>query len=109
MLLAPTPILSSHFTYDPETKRFIGEASTLAGNANCPGPLRRLGRVYDDACDVGFTLVSAKTGTAIVCAMEREVRDSERELLYTVFVPVDARGPLGRIGDLPFEVRIYND
>ena len=46
---------------------------TWKGNAACTEvsslPKRFLGRVYDDACDEGFTIVSGKTGKAIRFSM----------------------------------------
>jgi hypothetical protein len=46
----------------------------------------RLGQVYDDACDLGFTLVSHKTGRAIVMVEDQTVQ-RDGDLLYRVYVP----------------------
>ena len=53
--------------------------------------LNGLGRVYDDACDLGLTLVSHKTGREIVFAMYREIRDGEGELQAEEYEPADVR------------------
>jgi hypothetical protein len=48
---------SSLFSYDPVDKEFRAEASDL-GN-------RHLQRFYDDACDVGFSIKSSRTGNVV--------------------------------------------
>ena len=58
MLLKPTPICSSRFSF--KDNNFVAEISDL-GN-------RSLERVYDDAADCGFTIISKKTGKAAVFA-----------------------------------------
>lgn len=50
------------FTYSRSERCFVAEASELPGNP---------GRVYDDACDEGFILVSHQSGDAIVFALDR--------------------------------------
>jgi hypothetical protein len=42
-------------TYDKKTKTFIGEASDFPNVSS-------FHRIYPDACDVGVTLISHKTG-----------------------------------------------
>lgn len=67
-ILHPAPISMRQFSYDPSTRTFTGEISSTHG----------FGRVYDDACDEGLTLVSAKTGREVVFVVERtEYRDGE--------------------------------
>lgn len=101
MILTPTRVSTDRFTRvqvdSPFPTFLVAEESDLGRDF-------RLGRVYDDACDVGFTLVSARTGREIVMALEDEHRDPrEGELLYTDFVPArrDERGLV--------TVRLYND
>lgn len=48
MILRPCPVSTDRFHWQPERRLFVGEYSDLNG----------LGRVYDDACDLGLTLVS---------------------------------------------------
>lgn len=48
-----------NLNWQPSTRCFVAEASDLGLGAHD-------GRVYDDACDVGFILVSHKTGDAIL-------------------------------------------
>lgn len=94
MLLRPNPVRTDRFTWVPASKTFVAEASDL-GVA--------LARVYDDACDVGLTLVSHVTGTEVVCAVHHEIRDGEGELVATVLMPVGPRSPL------TFTVHVLND
>jgi len=53
MNIAPQ-VSSKAFTWDAKRQQFTIEASELGINGISP--------IYDDACDVGFTMVSAKTG-----------------------------------------------
>ena len=59
MLLTPTPVSSKMFNYNAAAQVFTADASDLGRGFN-------LGQVYDDACDVGFTIISAKTGKPAV-------------------------------------------
>ena len=58
MLLKPTPICSSKFSF--KNNKFVAELSDLGDP--------RLERVYDDAADYGFSIISKKTGKAAVFA-----------------------------------------
>ncbi len=49
-----TPYSLSKFSYDKETGVLATEASTLQ--------LTRFEQIYDDACDVGISIISHKTG-----------------------------------------------
>lgn len=69
MILNPSPISSDKFIYSSESKSFIADASDLEGF--------KLGRVYDDACDEGFSIVSKKTGNSAVFAFEGQIIDNE--------------------------------
>lgn len=69
MILKPAPISSDKFSFSKNC--FAAEVSSL-GNFN-------LERVYDDACDVGFSIVSAKTGNLVVFAQNGYIRDEDGE------------------------------
>jgi hypothetical protein len=62
MILTPSQISSDSFSFKDNT--FSAEISDF-------GPNFRFGRVYDDACDEGFTIVSSRTGKAAVFALNR--------------------------------------
>lgn len=76
MLLTPNPISSSRFTFSGNT--FVAEASDFGRDL-------KLGNVYDDACDEGFSIVSAKTGRAAVFALYNHEEDGEGELVKWIF------------------------
>ena len=69
MILNPAPISSNKFQYCSKSNSFIAEASELRGF--------KLGRVYDDACDEGFSIVSEKTGKSAVFALVAEIIHNE--------------------------------
>jgi hypothetical protein len=61
MILKSLPsIPSSSFEYDKGF--FSAEASELGSSFN-------IGKIFDDACDVGFSIVSAKTGSKAIFAL----------------------------------------
>lgn len=63
--MAHTSVVSSSlFSYDKSSKVFTSEMSTIGG----------FGQIYPDACDAGFTMISAKTrkeATFYVSSSER--------------------------------------
>jgi hypothetical protein len=103
MILTPTRLSTRNFTYYSPDRLFVAEASDLGRDF-------RRGRVYDDACDVGFTLVSHATGAEIVFASNGETRDADGDVLYEEFVPVAHRAPTGARLPVPsVRVHILND
>lgn len=51
-----------------------------------------ISRIYPDAADVGFVLVSAKTGAECTYVLSEEVKDATGDLLYYEFSPIDSIG-----------------
>lgn len=95
------PVLSTKdFTWNPKTKVFSAEASDF-------GQRKIAGRVFDDAMDVGFVLVSERTGTEVIFAQSGTDRDDEGELLGTYFSPIDRRGY--SVPNPQYRVLIIND
>lgn len=93
-VLRPSPVSTNRFTYISADRMFVAEASDLP----------EFGRVYDDACDVGLTLISARTGKEMVVTVNHTERDqADGEFLYWDLVPADLRMPPA------FTVRVYND
>lgn len=82
MILRPAPVSTDRLHYTPARNEFTAEISDLGRGFN-------FGRVYDDACDVGVTVVSARTGREIVFAVEHEDRDREGELLSWTLRPAN--------------------
>ena len=64
-------ISSKYFTYSAIHREFVIEASDL------PRLLDPVGRIYNDACDAGFIMVSERTGKEVIftvspCSTDRE-------------------------------------
>ena len=93
MILRPPSISTESFTFSD--RRFVAEASDL-------GPDFRLGRVFDDACDEGFTLVSHRTGKDVVFAHHEDKVDLDGDLAVSIFKGVTP-------GFTDLEVHILND
>ena len=67
MILQPTPICSSKFSFKNHT--FVAELSMLRGV--------EFERVYDDAADFGFSVISKRTGKSAVFAFNGYDTDGE--------------------------------
>ena len=46
-------------------------------------------QVWRDSCDVGFTVVSHRTGTEKLFVFSREIKDAEGEVIASVYESVD--------------------
>lgn len=68
-VLKPAPVSIAQFSYDSVRREFTGEVSATNG----------FGRVYDDACDTGLTVVGA-TGREVVFVVTDEHRDAEGDV-----------------------------
>jgi hypothetical protein len=90
--LRPCPVSAAQFTWCPEERMFVAEASTFG---------RGLGRVYADACDEGLTLVSRYPGRSDVVFVVERIESRDGDALWWDLVPVN--------GDPGFTVRIFND
>ena len=103
-LLHPPTISTDRFTFvNSDSKMmFVAEASDLVD--------LRMGQVYDDAADIGFTLQSARTGRETVMVEHRREYDSDHDLLYQDFIPADQVNQVVRGLTHPrYTVRIFND
>lgn len=96
-LLKPSPVSTDSLMYIVADKLFVSEISNFGKGFNFE-------RVYDDACDVGMTLVSARTGDAVVFAVTGEQRDADGDLMYWTLEPA----PYQR-NRPTCTVHIYND
>lgn len=66
-----------------------------------------LQRIYPDACDVGITVRSTRTGKEMIfCLYPEPKRNIDGDVLYNDFFPVI--NGLARL-DAGYRVRIYND
>lgn len=89
MILHPTPVSTDRFTF--------AEGVLAAEASDLPDP----SRVYDDACDVGYTVISHRTGREVVYAQHETVRNAT-EVRYWIYMPV-------RHTDPQIPVHIFND
>ena len=80
MAITGTRISTNQFWYDKESKLFSQEASTLR-NYNF------LSRLYNDACDTGFVLVSHKTGKEVPFYLADEVKNRDGDVEHWEFAP----------------------
>lgn len=77
MLLTPTKISTERLSFDKKGRLLVAEDSDLPAAS----------RVWDDACDVGYTVTSAHTGRVVIYALHSEVtRDGD--VLYWDYLPV---------------------
>lgn len=79
--------------YDSKKRRFVADASELTK------PL--FDRVYADACDEGFTLISHKTGQEVKCAVY-ETMMKDGDIVGWRLKPIHRNGP-------QFDILIFND
>lgn len=77
-------ISTKQFDWIPELDEFMAEASGLRG-------MHFLGRLYDDATDQGFVLVSHKSGARIPVYLANVETDKEGEVVGWEFKPTDSR------------------
>ena len=82
---------TDRFTFDKATSTFVAFVSDL------PSP--RFSAIYDDACDYGFVMRSAKTGTEVVFTMVDEQYNEDNELQVSLFRSADGK----------FGCSIFND
>lgn len=102
-VLSPSPVSSDRFTFVRSGAPFTDGGPKLVAEMSDFGSGFNLGRVYDDACDVGLTVVSRRTGRRVVYAVQHEEYDREGDLLWIDLAPVDRRDR-----GLP-GVRLFND
>ena len=98
MILGGPKISTRFFSFDKEDLTLIAEDSTLRANGFTGPDL-----LYDDACDIGFTLVSTKTGNSKIFYHEKTIRDSEGDILYWTYNEIE--GPKST----NLRVKIFND
>jgi hypothetical protein len=70
---------SDQFTFDASDETFTACASDLNN--------RHLERIYDDACDVGLAIKSAKTGVVITYYMDKTHYDREHDITHWTYKP----------------------
>jgi hypothetical protein len=84
-------------TFTARTKMFVAERSQLTEGGRRPLD----GRIYDDACDAGFVLVSNRTQMEVRFAHKEDVRDRDGDVTVSIYeaIPEDVRkDPVARSG-----------
>ena len=79
MELRPSRVSIQQFSYFKDNRHLCAEISDL-------GPGFEFGQVYDDACDVGLTVIDGY-GKEGVFYVEKEQRDDEGELQEYILLP----------------------
>lgn len=93
MILRPAPVPTAQFNYVAAERKFVGEISSTHG----------FGRVYDDACDEGLTLVS-RTGREVVFVVDSVERESDGTVTKWTLRPADRAGATADL-----RVVLFND
>lgn len=75
--LYPAPVSTRQFHFDKDARLFIGEISSTHG----------FGRVWNDSCDEGLTLVSARTGKHVTFAIVETIRDADGDITQWMLRP----------------------
>lgn len=97
-ILHSTPIRSSAFHYNKQTKTLTAEMSDL-------GTGRKWYRVYDDACDAGITIISDHTGREVVFVITYTATDRDGDTLHWLLKPAKKYQGV----DEELQVIIFND
>lgn len=71
------------FNYNTATRTFSAEVSELTRGGN----KQLFERIYDDACDEGFTMTSHTTGRTVVYALYEQHRNEDDDTLYWELKP----------------------
>ena len=74
--------LATKFGYNKAKNMYVADASELTEGGKRP----LFGRVYDDACDEGFAMIS-ETGREAKFAVDNEVRHADNDVTHWVLVP----------------------
>lgn len=99
-VLRPAPVTSDRFMWSKKDRRFYAEASDLGPGRSC------FGRVWDDACDEGLTMVSSrKAGEEVVMVVEHTEVDREGDVRWWDLKPAKLEDRK-RVG---WTVRVWND
>lgn len=86
---------SEQFTWMKDKKVLVTCASDLMGRGDF------WGRIYDDAADLGFAIVSKRTGNSETFYLAGELRDQEGDVYAWEFMPINQ--------NLNMKVTVFND
>ena len=74
-------ISSEYFTFNKDTKTFSCDISDLNGKL-------RWCALYDDAADIGFSMMSESSGKVATFSLINEVTDKDGDVHYWEFHPI---------------------
>lgn len=98
-------ISSKYFMYQAAHGAVHGVFTAEISDFNGFNPLSQ---IWDDFCDLGFVMVSEKTGAEVVFSLDHEVRDAENDITHWIFEP--SLGDITKNEKLRnITVTIYND
>ena len=97
MKLNLVPISSERFNYFGDLKSFVAEHSDLNGY-----DIRQ--SLYDDACDVGFEIISEKTGESRIFLFTNQNNDNEGDVISWTFTMLNKDGSKSNV-----IAEIFND
>lgn len=81
MIVAPNAVESKSFSYNPATRAFCAFASDFE-----PAKFATFfSKAFDDAGDVGFKMISSKTGRAVLFTWSETVRDGDGDIRIWIF------------------------
>jgi hypothetical protein len=93
--------LQNLFTWHRDSKSLTCEASTLQANH---GQSKLFDRVYDDACDEGFTI---RGRVDVTFAVDHIERDAENDIRYWQLIPI--KEAIRQIPDIAgLTVKVWN-
>ena len=99
-ILKPAPVSTRQFSWHGQEFEYVGEMSSTNG----------FGQVYDDACDEGLTLVSARTGQEVVFVVDHVERDADGDVRFWLLRPVGrSERPLNQPTIFQTKIRLFND
>lgn len=94
---------TKQFTWVPEDKAYVAEASTLSAGSTCD----LFGQVFQDSCDEGFFLYSEKLRKVLTFCVW-VTKEEDGDLLYWDLVPT-ARTQWDVPESRGVRVRVFND
>lgn len=71
-------VSSDRFSYEPNHRSFVSERSDLA-------EYDLFRQIYDDLADVGFSMVSARTGETRIFFLEESEMDEDGDIRFWTF------------------------
>lgn len=75
-------VSSRHFDFNRNTNEFVGEISLLQH-----GGINLFRRLWVDSGDIGFVMISAKTGKEVEFVLKETAKDADHDIKFWSFEP----------------------